>query len=341
MRGRHFGFLGTLCSVWIAARVGFLSVLPSAAIHSGSIDISAPKNVMTREYSATAMTAEWMPQPELKRHVAALPAIRAKTKRAENIVGSGRHGPFTSATTQMVSATPQSESLTPWILSSQLPLVSRHSSRLNVYAYSFLRSGSASSSLGGGQYGGSQSGIIATYSLARFRDAEGQSKLALLVRGAVAHYGPVEREIAAGLRWQPLASAPFTLTAERRFRNARSDAFSVYVAGGKSAELPCEFKLDAFAQAGVVSGKDGGPFFDVNTRAERKLATIGKVPVTLGAGIWGGGQKGIFRIDAGPTIGTEIRLGAVNMRVKADWRFRIAGDALPASGPALTLSTSF
>jgi hypothetical protein len=216
-------------------------------------------------------------------------------------------------------------------------------SAFNVYAYSFVRAGSQAAALGagGGQYGGSQSGMIATYSLARFRGKDGQSKIALLARGAIAHDDPAEREFAAGLRWQPLAGAPFTLTAERRFRNARADAFALYIAGGKSAVLPAGFQLDSYAQAGITSGKDGGAFFDASTRAERKIPVAGSPPITVGAGIWGGGQQDIFRIDAGPTIGTEIRLGNARLRVNADWRFRIAGDARPASGPALTLSTSF
>ena len=230
----------------------------------------------------------------------------------------------------------------PWILPNQTQLVLRRQSGLNIYAYSFLRSGAGSSNLvGGGQYGGGQSGLIATYALASFRGTGGQSKLSILARGAIAHDDPAEREIAAGLRWQPLPRAPFTLTAERRFRNARNDAFAVYLAGGKSSEIPLKFRLDAFAQAGVVSGKDGGAFFDLTTRAERKLTAIGKTPVTLGGGIWGGGQKGVFRIDAGPTIGTEVAIGKGRLRINADWRFRIAGDARPASGPAVTLSTSF
>lgn len=90
-----------------------------------------------------------------------------------------------------------------------------------------------------------------------------------------------------------------------------------------------------------MSGEDGGPFFDISSRADRKLLSAGNTPVTVGAGIWGGGQKGIFRIDAGPTVGTEIPVGDTRLHITADWRFRIAGDAAPGNGPALTLSTSF
>jgi hypothetical protein len=214
-------------------------------------------------------------------------------------------------------------------------------SRFNLYAYSFIRGGTAAGGVGSGQYGGSQSGFVASYALVRFDSAPSTTKLALLARGAIAHGNPAERELAAGLRWQPIARVPITLTAERRFRNARSDAFAAYVAGGTSADLPLKIQLDSFAQIGVVSGKDGGPFFDFSARTQRKFATVGAAPVSGGVGAWGGGQKGIFRIDAGPTIGTDISVAGTTLRVNADWRFRIAGDARPASGPALTLSTSF
>jgi hypothetical protein len=33
--------------------------------------------------------------------------------------------------------------------------------------------------------------------------------------------------------------------------------------------------------------------------------------------------------------------GAVHSRLSLDYRFRVAGDAVPASGPALTLSAGF
>lgn len=58
-------------------------------------------------------------------------------------------------------------------------------------------------------------------------------------------------------------------------------------------------------------------------------------------GLWAGGQKGAARLDFGPTIGTDVKVGETMIRVDADWRLRVAGDARPALGPALTLSTSF
>jgi len=82
-------------------------------------------------------------------------------------------------------------------------------------------------------------------------------------------------------------------------------------------------------------------FFDAQARASREIALLGNKPLKFGGGVWAGGQEGVTRLDIGPTIGTVIQVGEASMRVDADWRFRIAGDAAPASGPALTLSTSF
>lgn len=167
-------------------------------------------------------------------------------------------------------------------------------------------------------------------------------QVSLLARAAVAHDDVREREVAAGVRWAPMENSELTLTAEHRLRNTGSHAVAVYVAGGKSAlPLPLQFKLDAYGQAGFVSGRSGGAFFDAQARVDRGIVAVGDIPLRAGGGIWAGGQKGIARLDIGPTISSSVALGEASIRLDADWRFRVAGDARPASGPALTLSTSF
>ncbi|MBL0923200.1 MAG: hypothetical protein IBJ12_01855 [Sphingomonadaceae bacterium] len=216
-------------------------------------------------------------------------------------------------------------------------------SPFSLYAYSFIRAGgSRGAPLGSGQYGGSQSGLVATYALSRFAAEPGTTGMALLLRGAIAHDDPAEREIALGLRWQPFRQIPVGLSVERRFRNARDDAYSAYVAGGLSEQkLPHDFRIEAFAQAGFVSNRRGGLFFDASARADRHIARVGGMPIDAGIGLWAGGQKHVFRVDAGPSITGRFPVADIELRISADWRFRIAGDARPASGPALTLSTAF
>lgn len=62
----------------------------------------------------------------------------------------------------------------------------------------------------------------------------------------------------------------------------------------------------------------------------------------LGAGVWAGGQNGAVRLDIGPRVSIPLNLGkSVSSRIAIDWRMRVAGNASPASGPALTIASSF
>ena len=57
-----------------------------------------------------------------------------------------------------------------------------------------------------------------------------------------------------------------------------------------------------------------------------------------GFGVWGGAQPGIYRLDAGPRVTMQVRK---NIRMHLDYRQKIAGNAQPGSGPAITLAADF
>jgi hypothetical protein len=207
------------------------------------------------------------------------------------------------------------------------------------YTYSFWRfaNGSSNALAPGAQYGGSQSGIILTV------DPFGDPKqgVAVLARGAITPNGK-EKELALGLRWKPLANIPVSLTAERRFQANAPDRFATYLAGGIDARpVIGKLKADGFAQAGFVSGKDGGGFFDVQAKLTHPLTHIRDTPITIGVGSRAGGQRDVARLDVGPTIGTHIAVAKTLVIVQLDWRMRIAGNARPKDGLALTLSSGF
>ena len=63
--------------------------------------------------------------------------------------------------------------------------------------------------------------------------------------------------------------------------------------------------------------------------------------IDFGAGIWGSAQRGAARLDIGPTIGVAVPIARRAIRLSADWRERIAGDARPGSGPAFTIGSDF
>jgi hypothetical protein len=209
---------------------------------------------------------------------------------------------------------------------------------VQIYAYSFWRFGGQGSGLAAaGQYGGSQTGVIATFPLGRKDNAP-----AAMFRATIAPDSRADREVAAGLRWRPVGALPVSITAERRFRPVGRDRFALYLAGGKDGmKLPAQFALDVYAQAGVVSGQGAGPFFDTAARASRRVYQAKSVSATIGGGVWAGGQRGAARLDIGPSIGADLALGNTRFRLTGDWRFRVAGQARPGNGPAVTLSTSF
>ena len=106
-------------------------------------------------------------------------------------------------------------------------------------------------------------------------------------------------------------------------------------------DLPLGARADIYAQAGFVGGEFATPFADGQLRVSREIADFDLGKVDAGAGVWGGAQRGAARLDVGPTAGLDVRIGDVPARLSVDYRQRIAGDAAPQSGIAVTLSTSF
>lgn len=203
--------------------------------------------------------------------------------------------------------------------------------RWSLSAWTFVRDDGTGPSLApGGTLGGSQAGARLLYPIG--------DGLALSAR----LYAPLRHlrggEGALGLDWQPAARLPLHLVAERRqdLGGGGRSAFALSAYGGVSRDLPRRFRIDAYGQAGVVGTRSRDLFAD---GAVRIVAPVG--PLEAGAGAWGGAQPGIARLDAGPSISWRLPVRGADVRLQADWRFRVAGDAAPGSGPAVTIATSF
>ncbi|WP_336981561.1 hypothetical protein [Altererythrobacter fulvus] len=194
---------------------------------------------------------------------------------------------------------------------------------------------------GNGSYGQSQAGMVLRY---RVIPSSGY-RPELYGRISQALSGAQEVEGALGASARPLPGVPVTLAAEARITqvngrtSVRPAAFAV--AQLPPVELPLGFKAEAYAQGGYVWGDYSSAFVDGQARAERPLVTIGKYDLNAGAGMWGGAQKGAARLDVGPTASVYMPVGKLGSRLSVDWRFRVAGDAEPSDGPAVTVSTGF
>ena len=213
--------------------------------------------------------------------------------------------------------------------------------RLALHGYAYWRDADSFGLAPVAQYGGSQAGLIATYRL-----GEKNTAPAILARVSSDIDSFRNSELALGLRWRPFEKIPLSLTAEQRFRNGSPDAFAAYFAGGYEAKrLPFKTRLLVYGQAGfVVAGKGKRKrnyFYDGNASIERQIVSRGKAKLSIGAGAWAGGQRGVNRVDVGPTAAIDFGFAQTDFRLSADYRFRATGNASPKSGPAVTLSASY
>ena len=199
-------------------------------------------------------------------------------------------------------------------------------------AWLFVRDQGDAALAPGGELGGSQAGARLSYRLFGRRAP-------LALSGRV--YLPLERpegaEAAVGIDWRPLPRVPINILAERREaigREGRSD-FALTFYGGGERRLG-RVRVEAWGQAGAVGLEDPDLFADGLVRATTRIG-----PVDVGGGLWGGAQPGAARLDAGPHLSTRLRARGVNLRLMGEWRFRVAGDAAPDSGPAVTVASDF
>lgn len=190
--------------------------------------------------------------------------------------------------------------------------------------------------------GGGQSGASLRYTF----DPLARRPVALTARLNSATGGgngtdPASTQAAVGVRWQPLPAV--SLYAERLIAigaDARND-WQFRVAGGGGGRRG-RIRWTGYGEAGVIASGDifagaqgfgGVPVFRVKGK-----------DVLAGAGAWGSYQTGApdaSRLDLGPSVATQVPLGRWSLDMSADYRFRLAGNAQPGSGPALTIATSF
>jgi hypothetical protein len=324
-------FLLTVLALWIGIRTAILlqgwstgpALLPEAAAEAPprSVPLApppAPARPVTMMVPATPAGEPW-------------PEIVALAGRQAAIPLTGIPPPRFSPMEQRGARPPEMAQPPPLALMPPAQHAARATaSRWSLSAWLLVRDEGGSPALApGGTLGGSQAGARLTYGLG--------GGLALSARAYLPLRHPVGAELAAGIDWQPFASLPIHLLAERRQRLGRDgrSAFAVTLYGGASKTLG-RLRVDAYGQAGMVGRRARDLFADGALRLSRRVG-----PVELGAGVWGAAQPGAQRLDAGPSLAWRLPVRGANLRLQADWRFRIAGDALPRSGPALTLAADF
>ena len=323
MRGRALACVAVLCVSWVTVRIGFTTM----DIRDASpIDHDADPNPVRIRPVVTPPNARTLIRQIPKHGVAARAVRHAQNISTKIAVEPEATAPlfFSAGTHWRISPA----AFLPTDADAAIPIDAPRPNAqapqaFEVYAYSFWRrGGSPTGTLGNGQYGGSQSAVIAAIPVLRFSGNHSPARLSIAGRVSVAHGQMRERELAAGVRWRPVARIPVQVIAERRFRQDRPDAFAALVAGGQSVHLPLRFRLDGYGQAGFVSGQGGGPFADVAAHAYRSIAQSQRASFAIGAGIWAGGQGNLMRMDIGPNMRAKVTAGGAQFLFDASWRWR-------------------
>lgn len=221
--------------------------------------------------------------------------------------------------------------------------------RWSLDEWAFWRQGSSAAPVSQGRvpiYGASQAGAVLQYRLAPLSGHDPR----LYARAYRALVPGGEDEGALGASLRPLARLPLRVAGEVRYTDAA--AFSRFRPAAYAVteipplRLPLGAEAELYAQGGWVGGPAATPFADAQASVTRELPLVARLTrerlrLRLGAGAWGGAQKDAQRADIGPTLRLDTRIGKVPARIAVDWRLRVAGDAAPGSGVAVTVSAGF
>ena len=204
------------------------------------------------------------------------------------------------------------------------------------------RGGSLSPGALPANYGASQAGAVLRYRL--HMSSRLRPDAYMRTTSSLGQYR--ETAAALGLSARPFPGVPLVAAVEGRLTE-QAGGRRVQPAAFAYSELPAfalpgRMRAETYLQGGYVGGRFATLFGDGQVRIDRGLWRSGPVEARLGGGIWGGAQRDAARLDAGPSATVALPLGRGAFgRVAVDWRFRVAGDAQPGSGPAVTLSAGF
>lgn len=188
-----------------------------------------------------------------------------------------------------------------------------------------------------GRLGGSQAGMRLDVDLT----SPGRGALRAYARASAALAHPAAPEGALGLAYQPARHVPVSLAVERRIAlgSGARDAMAFVAAGGFGPmALSPAIEAEGYVQIGFVGLRAADRFLD------GKISAFALKPtdrLRLGASLSGGAQPHLSRLDIGPEMQVRLPSAPLASRLSVEWRMRVAGNAAPGSGLAVTLGADF
>lgn len=354
-RGQPIVALLAIILAWTTARVALWN--PELVAAHSAIEASGPGRLVLPRRDSLAATVGGNTRLARKPRPAMQPAALQRLPAAESAIGWSRRPGLNAGHASSAPWRNLSFKLPPHLRDRSAAQVRsapawaapvRHAKRWSFDQWLLIRAGGgvAAQALGTASYGASQAGAIARFRL-------GSDKLHgsyAYLRTSFAINAPgKDKELALGFGIRPVSKLPLRLLAEARAYDSNRGPIRVRPVVMAVTELPWQtlptgLRLEAYGQAGYAGGSDGTAFFDAQALVDRSVGDFvgGSREVRVGAGLWAGGQKGVVRLDFGPRVSLPLDLGTkAPARIALDWRFRVAGNASPPSGPALTLASSF
>jgi hypothetical protein len=345
-RGQPLLLLGGLLAGWACLRIGMLQTSWDEPLRAAAAEMpESPRHAVAGGIEPLFANLRRLPQA---RHFgtpkASALSFRSRTRSSSFLPAVNASG-AEAVTIGMNSPVPPSRGVpgaAPSLSSAGPIKPPNRPSRWSADAWLLLRDDGTTPLIAAGPtYGRSQAGAVLRYDLAPGSGVRPQAYL----RASTAVDGARERQLAAGLSLRPVREVPLRVAAEARVIETASGTSldpAVYaVSELPPVDLPMGMRGEAYLQGGYLAGRHATAFADGQVRAEKLLSRIGPAEFSVGGGAWGGAQKGSARLDIGPSATATFPLGEAYGRLAIDYRFRIAGDATPASGPVLTLSAGF
>lgn len=331
MRSPPIRFLALVAAMWVSGRIWWLMPEavgePAASPARASVTPRPPG----RE-TPSPLIAQAAPRPAA---AVAAPPPKPHAATALQATAERREYPSQPSTTAQAASPPHNFDLPAPPLAPSL----HRDSRWSGSAYLFARHGSGEALATGGQLGGGQAAARIAWRFNR----DGPARFALAARISTALDDRRTAEAAAGVDIHPLPGQPLRLSVERRVDvgGHGRNAWSVYGAGGIWRDLGANIEVDGYAQAGIVGARSRDLFADGSLRIVHRQAIAPTMMLRLGGGAWGGAQPGAERFDIGPRAALSLPVARTTLTTAIEGRFRVAGDAAPGSGIALTLAADF
>ncbi len=240
------------------------------------------------------------------------------------------------------SAHPQGASVVPSPVPMQSADYIKRTRRWSSSAWVFWRErGGGAALTSAGQLGGSQAGVRLDRRVAGLD--KGRMPILLYGRLTAAVKVPHQGEAALGLALRPLSGRmPLTIGVERRIALDASgrNAMALVAAGGLNpTRVIGPVIAEGYAQAGMVGFARRDLFADGRMSFAVPLDKAART--MAGAAFSGGAQPGVSRLDIGPMLETRLPLGPIQPRLVVEWRQKVAGNARPGSGLAVTFASDF